>query len=73
MVIALSTEIGHALTAQEREVPLHPSLHCTLAKHLELLPMLLTIQDCRLEPSRIEAIRNRRQTLQPERSRDGIA
>lgn len=56
MLIPLATEICDSLAAKIRDVSLHPGLYGALAKCPKLLPVLLTVENCRLECVHIEVL-----------------
>jgi hypothetical protein len=56
MLIPLTTEIRDSLASKIRDVSLHPGLYGTLAKIPKLLPVLLAVENCRLECAHIEVL-----------------
>lgn len=54
MLIPLTTEICDPLASKIRDVSLHPGLYRALAKSPKLLPVLLTVENCRFECPYIE-------------------
>ena len=54
MLIAAATPVGNALSAQERDVALHASLHRTPGEIAVVLAVALAVENCRPQPGGIE-------------------